>query len=304
MRMMRFRFTISHVPGKNLTIADVLSRVPESSPSAADKALQQETTSYVNLIRDNLPATEKRLHKIRQHQEADLVCQKIMQFCCSGWPHKNSLPPEVMPYYPVSEELMVENSLLLRGGWIVIPPPLRKTLLDKIHCSHHGIKKCREMARQSIWWPGLSKELEQRVRNCPECLKAQKQRLQPLTSTPLPTLPWEKVGSDLFEWKGAMYVLVVDYYSRYIEIARLTQATSADVINHLKSMFARHGIPEAFVSDNGPQYTSGIFEDFAKEYEFQNVTSSPYFPQANGEAESAVEIVKSLLGKCEDPRHC
>jgi len=157
------------------------------------------------------------------------------------------------------------------------------------------------MARQSIWWPGLSKELEQRVRNCPECLKAQKQRPQPLTLTPLPTLPWEKVGSDLFEWKGAMYVLVVDYYSRYIEIARLTQATSADVINHLKSMFARHGIPEAFVSDNGPQYTSGMFEDFAKEYEFQHVTSSPYFPQANGKAERAVETVKSLLGQCEDP---
>ena len=301
MRMMRFRFTISHVPGKNLTIADALSRAPESSPSAADEALQQETTSYVNLIMENLPATEKRLQEIRQHQEADSVCQKIMHFCRSGWPHKNSLPPEVIPYYPVSGELTVESSLLLRGGRIVIPPLLRKTLLDKIHCSHHGITKSREMACQSIWWPGLSKELEQRVRNCPECLKAQKQRPQPLIPTLLPTLPWEKVGSDLFEWKGAMYVLVVDYYSRYIEIARLTQATSADVINHLKSMFARHGIPETFVSDNGPQYTSGMFEDFAKEYEFQHVTSSPYFPQANGEAERAVETVKSLLRKCEDP---
>ena len=59
--------------------------------------------------------------------------------------------------------------------------------------------------------------------------------------------------------------------------------------------------PETFVSDNGPQYTSGMFEDFAKECEFQHVTSSPYFPQANGEAERAVETVKSLLRKCEDP---
>ena len=238
MRMMRFWFTISHVPGKNLTIADALSWALESSPSVADEALQQETTSYVNLTMENLPATEKRLQEIRQHQEADSVCQKIMHFCCSGWPHKNSLPPEVIPYYLVSGELTVENSLLLRGGRIVIPRLLRKTLLDKIHCSHHGITKCREMARQSIWWPGLSKELEQRVRNFPEYFKPQKQRPQPLIPTLLPTLPWEKVGSDLFEWKGAMYVLVVDYYSRYIEIARLTQATSVDMINHLKSMFA------------------------------------------------------------------
>lgn len=58
---------------------------------------------------------------------------------------------------------------------------------------------------------------------------------QPLTLTLLPTITWEKMGCDLFEWKGAMYLLAVDYCSRYIEIARLTQATSANVINHLKA---------------------------------------------------------------------
>ena len=96
--------------------------------------------------------------------------------------------------------------LLLRGGRIVILPPLREKLLDRIHSGHQGITKCRELARQSVWWPGLSKRLEELVHNCQECLKAQRQHSQPLTPTPLPQLPWQKVASDLFEWKQTVYL--------------------------------------------------------------------------------------------------
>ena len=158
-----------------------------------------------------------------------------------------------------------------------MPPPLRKTLLNKLHDGHQGITKCRELARQSVWWPGLSKQLEELVLNCRDCLKVQRQRSQPLSPTPLPQLPWQKIASDLFEWKQATYILVVDYFSRYIEIARLNRATATEVINHLKSFFARHGIPETLISDNGPQYASQEFKEFAREYEFRHTTSSPYF---------------------------
>ena len=105
----------------------------------------------------HLPATEGRIAEIRDCQEADEVCQQIVEFCQSGWPEKSALPAEVKPYYTVSAELTVQNGLLLRGGRIVIPSPLRRKLLDKIHSGHQGITKSRERARQSIWWPGLSK---------------------------------------------------------------------------------------------------------------------------------------------------
>ena len=94
------------------------------------------------------------------------------------------------------------------------------------------------MASQSVWWPGLSKQLEEMVQNCQECIKAQRQRPQPLTPTTLPHLPWQKVASDLFVWKQATYLLVVDYYSRYIEIARLDRPMTAEVVTHLKGIFA------------------------------------------------------------------
>jgi transposase InsO family protein len=294
-------FTISHVPGNELTIADALSRAPVSTSSVEDQSLQSETTAYINLVVESIPATEKRLQEIRELQEKDPVCQKLAGFCRSGWPEKRTLSADLKPYFCVSAQLSIANGLLLRGKRIIVPPPLRKTLLGKLHSGHQGITKCRERARQSIWWPGLSKQLEELVLNCPECLRSQLQRPQPLTPTPLPQLPWQKVATDLFDWKQETYLLVVDYFSRYIEIARLNRPTTTEVVTHLKSLFARHGIPETLVSDNGPQYASREFAEFAQDYEFHHRTSSPYFPQGNGEAERAVGTIKSLLGKKGDP---
>jgi transposase InsO family protein len=106
---------------------------------------------------------------------------------------------------------------------------------------------------------------------------------------------------DLFEYNKLPYLLVVDYYSRYIEIAKLSSTTSANVINHIKSIFSRHGIPESVMSDNGPQFSAQIFKDFADSYGFRHITSSPHYPQSNGEAERAVQTVKNLLKKSKDP---
>ena len=200
--MIRFLFTISHVPGKDLKIADTLSRAPVADPTAEDAFLQQEVTAYVDFVIGHLPATEQRLEEIRACQGTDKkTCQQIAEFCRAGWPEKSMLPVEVKPYYSVSAELTVQKGLLLRGSRIVIPPPLRKTLLEKIYSGHQGNTKCRERARQSILWPGISTQLENLVRNCKECLKSQQNRPQPLNPTPLPALPWQRVGSDLFEWK-------------------------------------------------------------------------------------------------------
>ena len=161
---------------------------------------------------------------------------------------------------------------------------MRQDILGKLHTGHQGIVKCRERARQSVWWPGLSTQLVQLVKKCRECCKEQKQPAEPFITSELPELPFRKVGMDLFEWEKQSHLLVVDYYSRYIEIALLKRTTATEVIAHMKSIFARHGIPELIVLDNGPQYSSEEFSKFMREYQCQHVTSSPLYPQSNGEA--------------------
>ena len=256
---------------------------------------------YVNTVVQSLPATERQLERIRQHQDEDEVCQQVAAYCQSGWPSRQMIVGAVRHYYPVAAELSVEKGLLMRGSRIVIPAALRLEMLDRIHTGHQGITKCRERARQSIWWPGLSKQLEEMVKCCTECCKVQTQRFEPLIPSCLPELPWQKIGTDLFEWKQNTYLLIVDYYSHFIEISKLNRTTADEVIVHTKSIFARHRIPEIVVSDNGPQYSSEAFAKFAHEYQFEHVTSRPYHPQSNGEAERAVQTVKRLLKKEGDP---
>lgn len=66
----------------------------------------------------------------------------------------------------------------------------------------------------------------------------------------------------------------------------------------MKAQIARHGIPDAIVTDNGPPFNSGEFRDFVENYEFEHRTSSPRYPQSNGNVENAVKIVKNLMRKC------
>ena len=301
MRMMRFNFSISHVPGKNLVIADTLSRAPSSRATSGDHLLQDEADAYVQMMIQTLPATETRLAEIQRKQEEDEVCKQIVKYCEKGWPKANSIPHSLKKFYPVAGELMVQNGLLLKGSRLVIPVSMQKEILMKLHVGHQGITKCRERAKQSVWWPGISKQLQKLVSECPNCTKFRVQRAEPLNPTPLPSLPWKKVGTDLFEWNKATYLLIVDYYSRWIEIAKLTGLNAISVIAHTKSIFARHGIPETVISDNGPQFSSEAYAQFAREYGFEHVTSSPNHPQGNGEAERGVQTVKNLLKKEGDP---
>jgi len=172
LRMMCFKFTISHGPVKSLLVADALSRVPCSEAVEEDLLLQQETASYIN----------SEMEQIKSNQEGD------EEYCQSGWPSRQSLSEVIKLYYPVASEISVKDGLLMRGNQVVIPAALR---LEMLNPGHQGISKCRECARQSLWWSGLSRQLKELVKNCWIC---RKQRNEPLIPTALPELPWQHVG--------------------------------------------------------------------------------------------------------------
>ena len=137
--------------------------------------------------------------------------------------------------------------------------------------------------------------------SCPHCIKHGQPSREQLMQSTLSDHPWERVAADLFELNVTQYLVIVDYYSRYIEVQKLQSTTSTGVITALKAVFACHGIPSTLVSDNGPQFSSTEMEKFADSYAFTHLTTSPYHPQANGLAERAVKIAKALLQDTSDP---
>ena len=77
---------------------------------------------------------------------------------------------------------------------------------------------------------------------------------EPKIPTELPEFPWQVVGSELFELTGVHYLLIVDYFSCFPEVDKMSTITSTTIIAVMKQTFARHGLPEVLRSDNGPQY--------------------------------------------------
>ena len=165
MRLMQFTFSVTHIPGKDLTIADTLSQAPTTEASDADTQFYQDTEIFVHTVMSTLRATECRLTEIRQKQEEDEVCKQLKQYCESGWPNKHQVPQILKSYYSVSAELTIQQGLLMRNNRLVIPSSLCHDMLDRLHTGHQGITKCRRRAQQSMWWPGLNKQLEDLVTN-------------------------------------------------------------------------------------------------------------------------------------------
>ena len=175
-------------------------------------------------------------------------------------------------------------------------------MLNRIHDGHMGVTKSRERARSCIWWPGISQAVKDKVEKCGFCQTHRSAQIrEPQICTKMLEQPWERVAADLCTLKNRNYLVISDYFSHYIEVAYLGLNTkSLPVIAKMKAVFARWGIPSEVVTDNGPQFDSNEFANFAIEYGFDHITSSPTYAQSNGAAESAVKIAKKLLEQ-DDP---
>ncbi len=201
----------------------------------------------------------------------------------------------------LSSQLAIADGIIYKGLRIVVPPSMHNDMLKLVHQSHLGIVKSKQRACEVLYWPGMSAEIEEMIKNCSKCADFQN-RLprQPLKPTETPELPFEEVASDLFEFEGNHYVLLVDYYSKFIEVDKLKGLHCSAVVEALKAQFSRHGIPTTLRTDNGPQYSAEEFKDFCRSYGVAHKTLSPHTPHSNGEAERAVQTVKKLWCKATD----
>jgi|UniRef100_A0A2S2R0U0 transposase InsO family protein len=139
----------------------------------------------------------------------------------------------------------------------------------------------------------MNKDIEEVVNRCQICLKYRKTNTkEPLECSDVPEKPWQVVGTDLFYFQGKNYVMLVDYFSKFVEFVMIPKLTSLNTINAIKSNFSRHGIPEIIRSDGGTQFTSEEFQHFLKEWHIEHIVSSPTNAQSNGMVERHIQTVK------------
>ena len=248
--------------------------------------------STVKISSESLP-------RLQKTTEEDPVLQTLKNTIVVGWPdRKEDVPLNIREYWNFREELTLHNGILFKNERVIIPRAMRPELTVRAHSSHQGIEACIRRAKDVVFWPAMSKDIQEAVEKCEICAKFQNNNSkQPMQSHEIPGRPWSRVSSDLFTLNSRDYIVLADSYSDFLEVGELRSTISSDDILFPKQQFSPHGIPDVLVTDNGPQFSSSEFTTFSSTWEFKHVTSSPAHAKPNGKAESAVKVVKKIFKK-------
>ena len=293
MRLQNYDITVTHLKGTENFFADALSRA--HSKSIEPKNLYDEECTIAAV------STNKGVIKhIQDECKKDATMLELKKLIVKGWPvNVHHMNTRIQQYYAHKNDLTTENDLIFKDNRVVIPSKLQPNILERLHETHMGATKSKQLARDTVFWPGINQQIVDRVARCALCQDSRnRQHAEPMISHPIPKLPFTKVGADLFEINHNSYLIVVDYYSKFPEVMQLENTSSHTVIKALKEVFARFGIPQQVVSDNGPQFKSNEYEAFAHHYGFCPRYSSPQYPKSNGQTERFVQTIKHMIIKC------
>ena len=183
------------------------------------------------------------------------VCVWLINYISDTWPDCSSVPENIHRYVGHRGNLsLTSDGLLLFNQRLLIPISTRQEKLEQLHSGHQGIGKCCRLAAHSVWWPNINHDIERYVQGCDPCAVTRTQPTEPLLPSTVPDLPWQRLATDLFHHESQEFLLVVNFYLKYIEVVHLPYRATTRIIIRLKSIFARHIIPAKLISGNGPQY--------------------------------------------------
>ena len=288
-----YNYRIRYIPGQKNLIADALSRLPHRTTADATNEVPVE---FVHLLQrlDSSPTSSM---EVRRETDRDPVLSQVKRMMLHGWPIK--VTEELRPYFNCRSELSLHEGCILRGSRIIVPESVRTKLLNELHDAHPGVVRMKALARSYVWWPQLDQHIEHLVRCCDYCQQHQNNKpTGPIHPWALPDGPWQRVHADYFgPVEGKMLLLIIDAYSKWIDVHIVPNATAESTINKVRSSFAIYGVPKTLCTDNGPQFSSAAFKDFLRSNGVHHITSAPYHPSSNGLAERAVQTVKNGLHK-------
>lgn len=305
-RVIRWALTLSaydyqlrYRQGQKHSNCDALSRLPLKNDKI-NVIIPQEVHDLFSVL-DHSQVTSAQIAKATQE---DPVLSKILDLVKNGWnfelsSNRNS---QFQPFLTRKHELSCENECLMWGSRVVIPNKLRTQVLDMLHESHPGICRMKSLARSYVWWPQIDKDVELFVKDCYQCQKHQKTPPKvPLQPWSFPPEPWSRIHLDFAgPFMGSMFLVLVDPFSKWIDVKVMSNITAENTILQLRGIFANFGLPECIVTDNGPTFTSEKFQTFLKRNGVKHITSAPFHPATNGAAEKTVQTFKNAMKKMDN----
>jgi RNase H-like domain found in reverse transcriptase/Reverse transcriptase (RNA-dependent DNA polymerase)/Integrase zinc binding domain len=294
LKIIKYDIDIMYLPGKQMVLADTLSRASLQETDLDDP----EMDVLVHSVSKHMPLTPERRLEFQRETEKWEVAQQLKELVMNGWPdHRNKVPSACKYYYSMQDDITLDDGLIFVGFQMLVPPTLRAYMLGIVHEGHFGIEKSRQRARSVVFWPGMSQEIYDFVKKCVTCERfGRNNSKEPLISHPIPDRAWQTLAADICECNGKTYLVVKDYFSKWIEVVEMNSKTATEVSLKLQSIFSRFGIPDTVMSDNMP-FASWEFKQFATKWNFCIKSSSPRYAKSNGMAENGVNIVKTMLKK-------
>lgn len=291
LKLLRYDIELEYAPGKTIHIADYLSRY------AMQHKEEDVEKDLINAVLSINVSNERKI-EFQKETESDVVLKNIKNYCLNGWPrNKSKCADNAKFYFKMRNEIMIDDDILFWNERIIVPTSMRLKMLKQLHEPHFGITKTKKRAKNCMYWPGIDSDIEKMISACHICqVNANKNQKEPLIPHEIPSRPFEKLASDIFEYGGKSYLAVADYYSKWIEMKQLRGKQARDVNMCLSEIFSRNGIPKVIVADNMP-FNSLECREFARSLDFKFETTSPTYAQSNGFSEKYVDICKNILKK-------
>ena len=303
MRLQRYNIKVSYKKGTSLLLADTLSRAPLPTTNDSKQTNFEVFRTDIDNHPENPRISSQTLADIKASTANDPTMCTLNKIIINGWPsQKSQLPKSLQPFWTYRDELTSQDGIIYKGQQVVIPLAKRNYMLQKAHVAHFGPESNTRLCKDITFWPGMQSDIRNACQSCGKCAQFQAQNSkEPMKSQPIPQYPWQFVSQDLCMFESHTYLVTVDHYSDFIEVDEVENTLSSTIVAKAEAHIARHGVPEAILSDNGSQFIASEFKAFCEKYQIQHITSSPYWPKGNGKAEAAVKIVKRILkksGKC------
>lgn len=305
-RLLCFSYDIEYRPGAQNQAADCLSRIP--LPVTIEHIEEPEMVAAIFAGLHSV-SMEDFTKASESCSELRLLRTQILK----EWPHnKKDVDPAPSSFFFIRDELSVHEGLIMRGEHcVVVPVSLRSTLVKLAHETHQGLVRTKQRLREWYWWLKMDLLVHSVISTCLTCQlndKTVKTAPAPLQPVELPDEPWQKLGLDIigpFEHaaSGCRFAnSLVEYYSKWPEVAFSSHVTTEVVTSFLHSVFAREGNPLFVVTDNGPQFLSSVFSDFLSERGIKHLRTSVYHPQGNGAVERWNRVLKESILSAEQMR--